>query len=309
MTTPEFLPSPPPPVDATPPSFVERHGINPMLFGFAVLAVVFVLYQIGGGMLVFLLAGGTVTRDNVTLQRVLTMGGQLGLMLVPTLVAARLLSTSLRSVFPVRPPSVAELGYALLAMFSLQRLMDAYLFFQDLLPLPEAVRQLLGPMKQLFEGLVKTLVTAHSIPELLFVLLVVAAVPAFVEEFLFRGLVQQSFERVMSGAVAAAFAGMIFGLYHLNPMELIPLMGLGVFFGLLRFRSHSMSVPILAHFLNNAMAVVAVYLGMDTDTASSISTLSIRSMAFQAVIFGALFATFFIAYWRAAEHASRELPR
>ncbi len=310
MTTPEFLPPPPQPaVDATLPSFVERHRINPMLFGFAVLIVVFVLYQIGGGVLAYVLGGGVVTRENVVLQRFLTMGGQIVLMLLPTLGAARLLSSSLRTVFPIRAPSIPELGYALLALFSLQRLMDVYLFFQDLLPMPPVIRDTFGPLKELLEGLVKTLVTAQSIPELLFVLLVVAAVPAVVEEFLFRGLIQRSFERVMSGTVAAVFAGMIFGLYHLNPMELIPLMGLGVFFGLLRYRSRTMSLPILGHFLNNAMAVMAVYLGMDTDASPPASALSIRSMAFQAVIFAVLFVAFLIAYWRATEQTARAVPQ
>ncbi len=304
MTTPEILPPPEAPrTDALrPQSFVERRGINPMLFGFAVLAAVFLLYQIGGGVVAFLISGGAVTRETVTSQRVLTMVSQLALILLPTLAGARLLSTSFGDVFPFRAPSVAEIGYALLAMFSLQRVMEAYLFFQDLLPLPESVRDILGPLRQLFEGLLKVLVEVKSIPELLFVILVVAAVPSVVEEFLFRGLVQRTFEKVMSGGVAAVFAGMIFGLYHLNPLELIPLMALGVFFGFLRYRSHSMSVPILAHFLNNTMAVMAVYLGMDTVSApvSPATPAVIRGMIFQFVVFGVLFATFFIAYWRTA---------
>jgi len=289
--------------DSSPASFVERRNINPMIFGFAVLGAVFVLYQIGGGVVNFLISGGAVTRANVGPQRLLTMVSQILLILLPTLVGARLFSTNLRKVFPVRAPTVGELGFALLALFALQRVMEIYIFFQDMIPLPESIQQILGPLKEMFRGLVKTLVTAESIPELLFVMLVVAAVPAVVEELLFRGLVQRTFERVMSGTVAAVFAGTIFGLYHLNPMELVPLMALGVFFGLLRYRSRSLSVPILAHFMNNAMAVFAVYLGMGNDTSPMFSQAAptIGAMAFQLVVFGGLFVTFFMAYWRSTD--------
>ncbi len=69
----------------------------------------------------------------------------------------------------------------------------------------------------------------------------------------------------MSPIVSAVLAGTIFGLFHLNPFDIVALAGLGIFLGLLRYRSQSLLLPILAHFLNNAMAVFAAYVGMDND--------------------------------------------
>jgi len=127
------------------------------------------------------------------------------------------------------------------------------------------VREFVEPLKKLLEETIKAVVHANSIPELIFVLFVVAVVPAVIEECLFRGLIQRILDRLLSPIVSAVLAGTIFGLFHLNPFDIVTLVGLGIFLGLLRYRSQSLLLPILAHFLNNAMAVFAVYVGMDND--------------------------------------------
>ena len=90
-------------------SFVERKNIHPVLFAFLCLAVVFILYQIVGGVVAFLITGGNaVTPENVNLIRMFTLLGQVILIFVPTLVLARLLSRNQSEIFPIRPPSWRE---------------------------------------------------------------------------------------------------------------------------------------------------------------------------------------------------------
>ena len=172
--------------------------------------------------------------------RWLTLAGQLCFILIPTFLLARLLATHLREVFQFRVPGLRESTLALLALFSLQRVFEAYMFFQERVPMPEILREIIEPIKKMFEELTKVLLRADSPLELLAVILVVAVVPAVVEELLFRGLIQKIFERLMSPVVSAVLAGTIFGLFHVNPFEIVPLVGLGVFFGLLRYRSQSL---------------------------------------------------------------------
>ena len=291
-------------------SFVDRHAIHPLLFAFMSLVFVFLLYQVGGGVLTFLVAGAiSITRDNVWTMRWLTFIGQLCFILLPTLLLARLFATRLRDVFQFRIPGLRESTLALLALFSLQRVFEAYMYFQERVPMPEILRELIEPIKKMLEELTKVLLRADSPLELSAVILIVAVVPAIVEELLFRGLIQKIFERLMSPVVSAVLAGTIFGLFHVNPFEIVPLVGLGVFFGLLRYRSQSLLVPIAAHFFNNLMAVLASFYGIQDDNlmAAAQMTSSVPIMIFDLIAFGLLFFLTFVLYLRLTHDSSRRI--
>ncbi len=104
----------------------------------------------------------------------------------------------------------------------------------------------------------------------------------------------------MSPVVSAVLAGTIFGLYHFNPSELVPLIGLGVFFGLLRYRSQSLVVPMVAHFLNNLMAVLVAYYNLEDANLLAVmqSNANVSMMLFEFIVFGSLFFIAFVGYLR-----------
>jgi len=291
-------------------SFIDRHAIHPLLYAFASLIFIFLLYQIGGGVLMFLVTGAAaVTRENIWTMRWLTLIGQICFLLLPTLLFTRLFETRFSKVFQFRLPGLRESMFALIALFSLQRIFEAYMFFQEQIPLPQSLRDLIEPIRNLFQEITKILVHAYSPAELFAVILIVAIVPAIVEELLFRGLIQKVFERLMSPIVSAILAGTIFGLYHLNPFEVVPLIGLGVFFGLLRYRSQSLLLPMFAHFLNNLMAVLALYYGLDDEhlLSAAQTAIDMPAMLFELFGFAVLFFLSFVAYLRLTHDASRRV--
>jgi uncharacterized protein len=181
------------------------------------------------------------------------------------------------------------------------------MFFQERVPMPEVLRQVIEPMKKMLEELTKVMLQADSPLELFIVILVVAVVPAIVEELLFRGLIQKIFERLMSPVVSAVLAGTIFGLFHVNPFEIVPLIGLGVFFGLLRYRSQSLLVPVAAHFFNNLMAVLASFYGIQDENlmAAAQTTPNIPLMIFELIGFAMTFFLTFVLYLRLTHDISR----
>ena len=299
--------------DDTPPagelSFVDRRGIHPLLYAFASLIFIFLFYQIGGGVLTFLVTGATsITRENVWSMRWLTLIGQLCFILIPTILLARLFTTKLKNIFQFRIPGLRESTLALIALFSLQRVFEVYMYFQERIPMPQILRDITEPLKKLFEELTKVLLHVETPLELLAVVVVVAVVPAIVEEMLFRGLIQKIFERLMSPVVSAVLAGTIFGLFHVNPFEIVPLVGLGVFFGLLRYRSQSLLVPMTAHFFNNLMAVLASFYGLQDDNLieAAQTTSSTAVMLFELIGFGLLFFFTFVLYLRVTHDIARQ---
>lgn len=87
-------------------------------------------------------------------------------------------------------------------------------------------------------------------------LFVVAVVPAFAEEFLFRGIIQKFFIRwtrnVHWGVIITGF---IFGLAHFQFLSALPRIIQGIMLGYIFYWTRSIWIPVIAHLVNNAMAV------------------------------------------------------
>ena len=246
--------------------FIERYGISPLLFGFLSLVVVFVTYQIIGGVLTYLFFGLKPVEGQATAYRMATALGELLLILVPTLILVRYAALSPRSFLRLRIPDFRTLILPLVGVFALQEMLQVYLVFQERIPLPEPLQKISQEFKQLFEEAYKLLASSSSVPELLWVILVIALIPALAEEFLFRGLVQRCFEKGLGPAWAIVLTGIIFGLYHLNPFSFVPLAVIGMYLGFLAYRSNSLWTSVAAHFYNNAIACVATFFHMDEDS-------------------------------------------
>lgn len=289
-------------------TFIEKYHIHPLLFAGLVLFVVFVLYQVGGG-IVSLAVSWVVELPlfHPSVLRWSAVIGQLLFILFPTVLLAKLFAHRFSDVFRFRIPAVKESTFALLSLLALQWLFEIYKALQDFMPVPGFLEDLLRPWKQLLLEMTKTIATAHSFPELVFVLLVVAVMPAIIEEFLFRGLIQRTFEQVMSPFVAAVLCGALFGVFHLNPFDLVPLVGIGIFLAMLRYRSQTLILPIVAHFLNNAVAIFALYMGYDEESlaAGAGSTASIPLLVLQLALVSGIFFITFSTYLKTTRNVAR----
>ena len=264
--------------------------MSPVGFAVVSLIVVFVLYQVIGGaaLLVF---GGQPKADTVGLFRWFTLLGQITGILLPVLVLIRLRTPNVRGYLRLKLPSPVEIVVTVVAVFSLQQVLQGYLALQEAIPLPENVRVIVERIKDLFEETYRILVGAESVPEFVFVVLIVAVVPALAEEFLFRGIVQRSMEETVGGLRGAILAGVIFGAFHMNPFSLVPLVALGIFFGYLVFRSRNITLAVAAHFFNNFIACTATYLKLRDDfvVLAPDQTASLSLVAVNTSFFGIVF--------------------
>lgn len=101
----------------------------------------------------------------------------------------------------------------------------------------------------------------ESFGSMIFNVAVIAIVPAFGEELLFRGVIQKLFTKWTKNAhwgiwIAAA----LFSALHAQFFGFFPRMALGALLGYLLLWSGSLWVPILAHFINNGAAVLVSFL-------------------------------------------------
>jgi membrane protease YdiL (CAAX protease family) len=96
---------------------------------------------------------------------------------------------------------------------------------------------------------------------LLFNIFMIAFLPAIGEELLFRGVIQRIFTNwTKNHHWGIWISAILFSALHMQFYGFIPRMLLGVMFGYLLVWSGSIWLPIIAHFINNGVAVVLMYL-------------------------------------------------
>jgi membrane protease YdiL (CAAX protease family) len=90
---------------------------------------------------------------------------------------------------------------------------------------------------------------------------VFALVPAIGEELIFRGVIQKVLSDLFrSGHPAIWVTAFVFSAIHFQFYGFIPRLILGLIFGYLFFWSGKIWVPVIAHFVNNAVPAIGVYL-------------------------------------------------
>lgn len=240
--------------------------IQPATAAFIALVGIFISYQLGGAILTLLIFGMDFQKADVNQMRLLTMGGQILLMLFPTLLLAKYVyPLNITQILRVHIPKAKEIGIFILGMVILTPVLQSYLVLQNAFleilsnysPIIKKVMSILDELDKMVEQTYGELLKSNNAFEASFVVFIVAVVPSICEEVLFRGFVQKSFEQKFKPYFSIFITSLFFGLYHFNPYGLIALISLGFYFGYAAYKSDSIIIPMILHFLNNFLAVIA----------------------------------------------------
>jgi len=107
----------------------------------------------------------------------------------------------------------------------------------------------------------KYFLQADSIGVLLINLFIMALIPAIGEEMLFRGVIQKMFSNMSNNKhIGIWLTAFLFSAIHMQFLTFLPRFFMGAMFGYLLVWSGSIWLPIIAHFINNAMAIISNYL-------------------------------------------------
>lgn len=98
--------------------------------------------------------------------------------------------------------------------------------------------------------------------DFIIVLISVAVVPAFAEEFAFRGIIMGTM-RKYGDAFAIIVSSAVFGAFHGNLSQVPFAFILGLVLGFIDCKTNSIIPSIIVHFINNAYAVTFGYLTAD----------------------------------------------
>jgi membrane protease YdiL (CAAX protease family) len=189
---------------------------------------------------------------------------QLAIFLIPGLIISWMMKGDGIGWLGIDRPVEASVAFIVLLLAgSLIPLTSAAGYVNSVMELPDWLSRveewMRGKEEQAME-LTGKLIYAESFGGLAVNIVVLAILPAFAEEILFRGVIQNTLERwVRSGIVAVIITALLFSTLHLQFFTFFPRFLLGIVFGLLYLWSRTIWFPVIAHFGNNIVPVVWSY--------------------------------------------------
>ena len=132
-----------------------------------------------------------------------------------------------------------------------------------------ALEQQLRAMEEAASVLTERFLQADNLGGLLINIGLMALLPALSEELSFRGTLQQVLGRKH---MAIWVTAIVFSAIHMQFFGFIPRMLMGAMFGYIFLWSGSLWIPILMHFTNNSLAVIAYYTFGQNSSADTIGT-------------------------------------
>ena len=169
------------------------------------------------------------------------------ILLAMAVVPAIVMKWNLKEVFSIRLPKIRQIfgalviwGGGLLLMLGVNMVI-MYLFPQQMANTSNALNSFVtsvGPVVGF---------------------LIVAVSPAICEEALCRGLIQYTFRDVKSKVIVVAAIGVIFGLFHMDPVRILGTGILGAAIAYVMLETKNLLLPMLMHFANNSLSAVSMF--------------------------------------------------
>ena len=123
-----------------------------------------------------------------------------------------------------------------------------------------SVEEMMRQMEESAKVLTERFLNTSSVGMMFINLFVMAFLPAMCEEMLFRGWLQRILVARVNYHVAIWVVAFVFSAIHFQFYGFVPRMLIGAALGYLFCYTGSLWAPIIAHFTNNAMAVITAFL-------------------------------------------------
>ena len=208
-----------------------------------------------------LLGGGDVDPDNISIMRYFQILSHVGLFIVPSIVFVVVVSRRpIHFLEASRRPRLWPFILVSLIMFAALPMVGFLTQINQALHLPDALQSIENWMRNTeaaAEEITRRFLIMHTWQDFAVNLLMIAIIPAIGEEFIFRGIIQKQFaEWTRNRHVAVLITAILFSAMHLQFFSFLPRVWLGIILGYMLVYSGNIWFPVLAHFVNNAAALI-----------------------------------------------------
>lgn len=170
------------------------------------------------------------------------------LLLGMALLAAKLTKQDFKEVFPIHRPKGREVFGTILCWFGIFLLAAVGNLVLSVL------------FTEQMEGTTENLNAVITDGSIWLSFIIVSLLPAICEEAVHRGFIQHTFRSVKREWITVLAMGLIFGIFHMDPMRFLGTAVLGAGLTWVMLKTKNMLYPFLFHGINNLLSVVATFL-------------------------------------------------
>ncbi|HNQ12809.1 MAG TPA: CPBP family intramembrane metalloprotease [Bacteroidia bacterium] len=212
----------------------------------------------------------------------------IGMFLIPALLIPKLFKISITDFFPLQSLNKIQIAYAILISIMLIPVINILVYWNAHISMPEfliGIEQWMKEKETAAAIITERLLVMNGISDLLINIFIIALLPALGEEFLFRGVVLKMLKEWFGNIHTAIWCtAIIFSALHLQFYGFVPRMLLGALLGYVFYWSGTIWLPVLLHFLNNAISVLAEYLMQHNIVQHDLNTLGADDTIYITVI-------------------------
>ncbi len=124
----------------------------------------------------------------------------------------------------------------------------------------------------------------------------IAVAGPVLEELLFRGAITKALLKKYSPATAIVLSGLVFGVFHINPVQVVSAALIGFLLAWLYYRTRSLMACILIHIVNNSFSVWLSLNYPDAETTADLPGMGSPAVQIACVVAAA--ALLAVSVWR-----------
>jgi len=206
-----------------------------------------------------------VDETDIKFLRYILISQDIALFIIPALIILILLKPGSQSILTdIKPPELNKIILVIILTFSIFPITSFTGQLNFGMHLPDwlsGVEQWMHEKEDSATNLIDTLIASEGIYAMIFNLFMIAVFPAIGEELIFRGVLQKILSDLFkSGHLAVWSTALLFSAIHFQFFGFIPRFILGLVFGYLFLWSGTLWLPVISHFINNAVPVIGAYI-------------------------------------------------
>jgi hypothetical protein len=182
--------------------------------------------------------------------------------LLPTLLTAKMMSYKPYRLLGFHGKSnITEVAIVIGIIITALFVSGGFAWLNEQIPISGSWKKIFDKMEGDYNKQAEAILSLNSTVDYLIAIIVMAVLPAICEEALFRGGLQNFLTRATRNIwLSVIIVSILFSLAHFSYYGFLSRVFLGVMLGLIYFFSGKLWLSILAHFVNNALAITVVYI-------------------------------------------------
>ena len=230
-------------------------------------------------------------KKNVNLLKFLQATQSIAMFIIPPILLAILFSTKPKKYLSLNktPFLISAISVSFIMIFSVP-IINYLVEINSNMVLPESLSSLENKIREMeaeAKMITELFLASENIGVLLLNIFIIAIIPAIGEELLFRGVFQRILIKWSKNVhIGVWVVAILFSAWHMQFYSFLARLVMGAMLGYMLVISKNLWLPIIAHFVNNTMGVIAYYLADKNIINSNTDTIGTGQNGYISLIVG-----------------------